>query len=83
MSLVFPLPSIPGSSTRPPWVIKMEGFQEKKESGQQWHSGPVYSHFGGYKMCLRVLPNGCGDGKDSYMSLSVCLLQGDNDANLK
>ena len=82
MSLVFPLPSVPGSSTRPPRVIKMEEFQEK-ESGQQWHSGPVYSRFGGYKMCLRVVPNGCGDGKGSYTSLAVCLLQGDNDANLK
>ena len=62
------------------WVIKMEGFQEKKENNYQWVSDPVYSHFGGYKMCLRVDANG---GKGTYVSLFVLLMRGDNDDNLK
>ena len=59
---------------RPPWVIKMEGFQEKKEKNEQWFSDPVYSHFGGYKMCLRVDSNGGGDGRGTYLSAFVTLI---------
>ena len=69
----------------PPWVIKMEGFLEKKKYNMQWYSDPVYSHFGGYKMCLRVDANGnrIGGGKDTHVSVFAYLMQGDNDDNLK
>ena len=68
---------------RPPWIIKMEGFQEKKEKQVEWFSDPVYSHFGGYKMCLRVDANGNGDGEGTHVSVFAYLMRGDNDANLK
>ena len=68
---------------RPPWVIKMEGFQEKKEKNEVWFSDPVYSHFGGYKMCLRVKANGSNNGKDTHVSVFISLMAGDNDDNLK
>ena len=29
-------------------------MEEKKEKNEAWFSDPVYSHFGGYRMCLRV-----------------------------
>ena len=67
----------------PPWVIKMEGFQEKKEESEEWYSDPVYSHFGGYKMCLRVDANGNGDGEGTHVSVFAYLMRGDNDDNLK
>ena len=69
----------------PPWVIKMEGFQKKKEENEEWYSDPVYSHFGGYKMCLGVYPNGLTQAKGTHVSVFtyVYLMRGDNDDNLK
>ena len=67
----------------PPWVVKMTGFQEKKKYDEAWYSDPVYSHFGGYKMCLRVDANGKGDGEGTHVSVYACLMRGDNDANLQ
>ena len=73
----------PTSYPCPLWVIKMEGVQEKKEKNEAWFSDPVYSHFGGYKMCLKVYANGNGDGKGSHVSVFAYLMQGDNDDKLK
>ena len=73
----------PTSYPCPPWVIKMEGVQEKKEKDEAWFSDPVYSHFGGYKMCLKVYANGIGDGKGSHVSVFAYLMRGGNDGNLK
>ena len=66
-----------------PWVFKMTGFHDKKKDDEQWFSDPVYSHFGGYKMCLNVVANGCGDGRGTHVSLFFCLMRGDNDDHLK
>ena len=67
----------------PPWVFRMEGFQEKKENDKVWYSDPVYSHFVGYKMCLKVHANGSGDGKGTHVSVFISLMRGDNDDSLK
>ena len=76
------LQNTPTSYPRPKWVIKMEGFQEK-EKNEGCYSDPVYSHFGGYKMCLNVNANGHGDRKGTHVSVFVSLMRGDNDDNLK
>jgi len=67
----------------PPWVVKMTGFQEKKKYDEAWYSDPVYSHFGGYKMCLCVYANGNGDGEGTHVSVFTYLMRGGNDDNLK
>ena len=67
----------------PPRVLKMTGFQGKKEENEEWYSDPVHSHFGGYKMCLRVDANGGNEVKGTHVSVYVCLMRGDNDDNLK
>ena len=77
------LQNMPTCCPRPPWVIKLEGFQRKKEKNEEWFSDPVYSHFGGYKMCLKVCANGHGYGKDTHVSVYIFLMRGDNDDNLK
>ena len=76
------LQTTPTSYPRPPWVIKMEEFQEKK-CNEWWCSDPVYSHFGGYKMCLKVYANGGGATKGTHVSVYISLMRGDNDNNLK
>ena len=77
------LQNTPTCYPRPPWVVKLEGFEEKKRNEETWHSDPVYSHFGGYKMCLRIDAYGEGNGKGTHISVYVFLMKGDNDDNLK
>ena len=77
------LQNTPTCYPRPPWVVKLEGFEEKKRNDEEWFSDPVYSHFGGYKMCLRIDPDGDGSSKGTHVLVSVCLMKGDNDENLK
>ena len=67
----------------PPWVVNMMGFQEKKLEDEAWYSDPVYSHFGGYKMCLKVYANGNGDGNGTDVSLFITLMREGNDDNLE
>ena len=61
----------------------MEGFQEKQENDEVWYSDPVYSHFGGYKMCLTVHAVGQRSAKGTHVSVFVSIMRGDNDNNLK
>ena len=76
------LQNTPTCYPRPPWVFKMEGFQGKKKINE-WCSDPVYSHFGGYKMCLRVYANGNGARNSNHVSVYAYLMRGDNNDNLK
>ena len=46
-------------------------------------SDPFYSHPNGYKMRLRLLPNGSNNGHNSHVSLYLTLLHGPNDAHLE
>ena len=77
------LQNTPTCYPRPLWVVKLEEFEEKKRNDEEWFSDPVYSHFGGYKMCLRVYPNGIGSSKCTYVSVYIYLMKGDNDDDLK
>ena len=77
------LQTTPTSCPRPPCVIKMEGFQEKKKRNEEWYSDPVHSHFGGYKMCVKVHANGEGHAKGTHVSVFIYMMRGDNDDNLK
>ena len=67
----------------PPLIIKMDNFDIMKKQNKIWFSAPFYSHFGGYKMCLRVDANGFGDGKGTNVSVCICLMKGENDDNIK
>ena len=76
------LQNTPTCYPRPPWVVKLEGFEEKRNS-KGCYNNPVYSHFGGYKMCLSVYPNGVGSVKGTHVTVFISLMKGDNDENLK
>ena len=67
----------------PPWVVRMKGVGKKKANDEEWFSDPVYSHFGGYKMCVRVDANGVDGGKGTHVSVCIVLMRGDNDDKLK
>ena len=76
------LQNTPTCYPRPPWVVKLEGFKEKKRNDEIWYCDPVYSHFGGYKMCFCVYPDGYGSSKGTHVFVLAYLMKGDNDNNL-
>ena len=61
----------------------MTDFEEYKRDGDSWFSSYFYTHPNGYKMCLRVDANGVGPGKDTHLSVFVCLMRGEFDDQLK
>ena len=66
-------------SYQPPHIIRLSGFESKTRMIRQWYSAPFYSHFGGYKMCLRVYAN----YKGTHVSVFTHLMKGEYDDNLK
>ena len=60
----------------PPFNFTMTEFKRKKKNDVVWYSPPFYTHTHGYRMCIKVFANGCGDGKGTHLSESACLMQG-------
>ena len=67
----------------PPPDMVMTDFEKYRKTGDEWYSPPFYSHIGGYKMCLRVDANGCGDSEATHVSVYVNLMRGEYDDQLK
>ena len=61
----------------------MPKFSQHKKDDDKWHSQPLYSSPGGYKLCLGVNANGNGSGKGTHISVYVCLMKGENDDHLQ
>ena len=66
----------------PPPTFIMTNFSHHKDSGEEWHSPPFYSHIGGYKMCLGVDANGWLDGTGTHVSAIIHLMRGEYDDDL-
>ena len=64
--------------TRP--VVTMENFQRHKGTKKIWQSPPIYTHYHGYKICLRVDANG---SKGKYVEVFVNLMKGEFDDTLQ
>ena len=60
----------------------MTNFSARKKD-DDWFSAPLFSHPGGYKMCLKVCANGFGSGKGTHVSVYVRLMQGEFDDQLQ
>ena len=61
----------------------MNKFEEYKRDNGTWYSPDFYTHPNGYKMCLRIDPNGSASGRGTHLSVFVCLMQGEFDDQLK
>ena len=64
---------------------RIDGFSEvlrKAKSGEEIRkdSSPFYRN--GYKFKLSLNPNGCGQGKNSYLSAFLIIMKGEYDATL-
>ena len=62
--------------------VVMRKFSEYRRSGKVWHSPPFY-YREGYKMCLAVYANGLGIGAGTHVSITLFLLRGSYDNQLK
>ena len=72
-----------------PVIIKWPDYSEVKQiakdvntsgrSGKFYYTRPFYTHHNGYKMQLRVYPN----GENGYISVYCFFMRGENDDNLK
>ena len=60
-------------------VLKLNEYREKKEEDKDWHSPGFHTSPGGYKMSLRVCPNGIGDNKGTHVSWFIHLKAGEYD----
>ena len=80
--------SSPGTSLEylynlPPVVFTITDFLEKKQANEVWTSPPFYTHTRGYKLCLKVYPNGDGSGKDTFVSVYTHLMRGEYDCDIE
>ena len=60
----------------------IEQFRMNKENEAELYTDPFYTAQGGYKMTIRVDPNGVASRKGTHISAFICLMKGENDHNL-
>ena len=63
-------------------TFKISEYGKKKGGNVIFHSQPFYTSPSGYKMCIRVHPNGSSEDKGSYVSVFIQLLEDPNDKSL-
>ena len=61
----------------------LNGYSKHKQSNSQYASPPFYTHPQGYKLFFRVYANGFSRGKGTHVSISACLMKGENDQHLQ
>ena len=66
----------------PNFVYHLKNFTKWKLKKETCFSQPFYTDNPGYRMRLRVHPNGYGKGQEHYLSVYVCLLRGEFDGQL-
>ena len=66
-----------------PLCFIVPNFSKLKQSNGEWFSKPFYTHASGYRLCLRVFPNGCEGAKGTHVSVFVYLMKGEFDNELK
>ena len=63
-------------------IFQLPGYASMKEKNERFYSTPFYTHPAGYKMRIRIYPNGCGHGKGTDVSVFIELLEGHYDNQL-
>ena len=61
----------------------IQHFSQHKANDETLLTDPFYTSKGGYKVTLRVVPNGQGSSKGTHVSVYMCLMKGVNDDNLQ
>ena len=61
----------------------IQHFSQHKDNDKELYTDPFYTSKGGYKVTLRVDPNGEGSSKGTHVSVFMYLMKGANDNNLQ
>ena len=64
-----------------PVTFTMDQFLQRKRANDIWHSPPFFHTKNGYKLQLRVYPNGVGNSKGTHISLYALVRKGEHDDN--
>ena len=66
-----------------PVIRVISSYSKKMENGEDFIVGDPFLTFkGGYQMTLRLCASGCGDGKDTHVSVYLHLMKGPHDDEL-
>ena len=57
-------------------------YNQLKANNQSIYTDPFYTAQGGYKMIMRVYPNGAGSCRGTHLSVFISLMKGENDNTL-
>ena len=71
------------ASAIPPVEYTIHNCSSLKAQDKEWLSPPFYSHFGGYKMCMGVWPNGYDVRKGSHVSVVFYKMRDANTEGLR
>ena len=66
-----------------PVFVKMSEFTKKKKCQVQWFSASFYTHSKGYKIQLKVLPDGEGHVQGSHVTVCLFMMKGPYDEQLQ
>ena len=66
----------------PPEIVLYD-FEQSKTNKIKFYSPSFYSHIGGYKMCLRIQPNGWGSGEGTHVGVTLYVMRGEFDDHLQ
>ena len=61
----------------------IQHFRQHNANDKALYTDPFYTSETGYKVTLRVDPNGVGSSKGTHVSVGMCLMKGANDNNLQ
>ena len=61
----------------------IQHFSQHKANDEELSTDPFYTSKGGYKVTLRVDPNGERFSKGTHVDVFMCLMKGANDNNLQ
>ena len=67
----------------PPVTFTIDNFNLRKSFNEEWFSPPFYTHYGGYKMCISVHPNGYQDAQGNHVSVFFHMMSGEFDDRLQ
>ena len=63
-------------------TFQVADFHKHKTNSNIIYSPPFYTCPGGYKLCVRVDADGCGDGQGTHISAFIYLMRGEYDDHL-
>ena len=66
-------------------ALTLHNYAEQKTSNSTWLSPAFYTHFKGYKLCLKVWPNGVPglSAHNNSVTVTVCSMVGEYDDSLE